>query len=170
MSLRILVGYISETGNTKKVAKAIYDEIPGEKDMIPICDVPDSSIYDLIFLGFPVHRYGPDKKATMRIRQHCLPGRKVALFVTHGAPEGAPELQEWISKFKECASGAELIGFFDCQGQIAIPVKLVMRLSRDRKLRDRAKIDNSKGQPDEIRLTKAREFAREVLGKAGQKV
>ena len=33
-----------------------------------------------------------------------------------------------------------------------------------------AKIDNSKGQPDEIRLTKAREFAREVLGKAGQKV
>jgi len=168
--LRTLVGYISETGNTKKVAKAIYDEIPGEKDMSPICDVPDSSIYDLIFLGFPVHRYGPDKKATMRIRQHCLPGRKVALFVTHGAPEGAPELQEWISKFKECASGAELIGFFDCQGQIAIPVKLVMRLSRDRKLRDRAKIDNSKGQPDEIRLTKAREFAREVLGKAGQKV
>jgi len=152
------------------VAQAIYDEIPGEKDMMPICDVPDSSIYDLMFLGFPVHQFGPDKKATMRMKQHCVPGRKVALFITHAAPEDGPELQEWLAKFKEAASGAELVGIFDCQGQMSKLVKTVLRLSRDKKLRNWAKIDGSQGQPDESRLAKAREFAKETLRKVGQKV
>lgn len=151
------------------MAQAIYDEIPGEKDFMPICDVPDSSIYDLIFLGFPVHQFGPDKKAKMRMKQHCVPGRKVALFVTHAAPESEPELQEWLSKFRECASGAEILGFFNCQGQMSMPVKMVLRLSRDKKLRDWAKIDSSKGQPDESRIAKARVFAKEMLEKAGTK-
>lgn len=163
------MAYISETGNTKKVAQAIYDEIPGEKDFMPICDVPDSSIYGLIFMGFPVHQFGPDKKATMRMKQHCVPGRKVALFVTHAAPESAPELQGWLSKFKEYASGAELVGFFDCQGQMSAPVKMVLRLSRDKRMRDWAKADNSKGQPDEARIRKAKEFAREMLEKVDRK-
>lgn len=164
------MAYISETGNTRKVAQAIYDEIPGEKDFMPVCDVPDSSVYDLIFMGFPMHQFGPDKKATMRMKQHCVPGRKVALFVTHAAPESEPELQGWLSKFKDAASGAEIIGFFDCQGQMSIPVKMVLRLSRDRKLREWAKADSSHGQPDEFRIKKAKEFAQEVLGKVGQKV
>lgn len=165
--MRTLVAYISQTGNTKKVAQAIYDEVPGEKDMIPICDVPDSSVYDLIFLGFPVHQFGPDKKASMRMKQHCVPGRKVALFITHAAPENEPELQEWLAKFREAASGAEIVGLFDCQGQMSKPVKMVLRLSRDKKLREWSKTDNSQGQPDEDRVRKAKEFAREVLGKVG---
>lgn len=156
------------TGNTKKVAQAIYDEVPGEKVLMPICDVPDSSIYDLIFLGFPVHQFGPDKKAVMRMRQHCVPGRKVALFITHAAPESEPELQGWLSKFRECASGAEIVGFFDCQGQMSKPVKMVLRLSRDKRLREWAKIDSSQGQPDASRIDKARAFAREVLAKVGE--
>jgi flavodoxin len=163
--LRTLVAYISQTGNTKKVAQAIYDEVPGEKDLIPICDVPDSSVYDLIFMGFPVHQFGPDKKAIMRMKQHCVPGRKVALFITHAAPENEPEVQEWLSKFREAASGAEIVGFFDCQGQMSKPVKMVLRLSRDKRLREWSKTDNSQGQPDEGRIRKAKEFAREVLGK-----
>ncbi|MHC1710203.1 MAG: flavodoxin family protein [Methanomassiliicoccales archaeon] len=163
------MAYISETGNTKKVAKAIYDEVPGEKDFMPVCDIPDSSVYDLIFMGFPIHQFGPDKKAVMRMKQHCVPGRKVALFVTHAAPESEPELQEWLDKFRDAASGAELLGFFDCQGQMSAPVKMVLRLSRDKKMRDWAKADNSKGQPDDYRMTKAREFAKEMLGKAGIK-
>ncbi len=163
--MRTLVAYISQTGNTKKVAQAIYDEVPGEKDLIPICDVPDSSVYDLIFMGFPVHQFGPDKKAIMRMKQHCVPGRKVALFITHAAPENEPEVQEWLSKFREAASGAEIVGFFDCQGQMSKPVKMVLRLSRDKRLREWSKTDNSQGQPDEGRIRKAKEFAREVLGK-----
>lgn len=166
--MRTLVAYISETGNTKRIAQAIYDVIPGEKDFMPICDVPDSSIYDLIFMGFPVHQFGPDKKAKMRMKQHCVKGRKVALFITHAAPESEPELQEWLAKFKECASEAEIVGFFDCQGQMSKPVKMVLRLSRDKKLRDWAKQDSSQGQPDESRMARAREFAKEVLEKVSK--
>ena len=168
-STRALVGYISETGNTKKAARAIYDEIPGEKDLLSICDVPDPSVYDLIFLGFPIHQFGPDKKAMMRMKQHCVPGRKVALFVTHGAPESEPELQEWLSKFKEAAPGAEMVGLFDRQGQMSVPIRMMLRLSGDRKMRNWAKIDNGKGQPDDSRIMKAREFAKEVLEKVGHK-
>ena len=163
------MAYISETGNTRKVAQAIYDEIPGEKDMMPICDVPDSSVYDLIFMGFPVHQFGPDKKAVLRMTQHCVPGRKVALFITHAAPETEPELQEWLQKFKDLAGKADLIGFFDCQGQMSKPVKMVLRLSRDKKMRDWAKADNSKGQPDEVRIKKAKGFAMEMFQKASGK-
>ena len=159
------MAYISQTGNTKKVAQAIYDEVPGEKDLVPIGDVPDSSIYDLIFMGFPVHQFGPDKKAVLRTTQHCVPGRKVALLITHAAPEDEPELQEWLSKLREAASGAEIVGLFDCQGQMSKPVKMVLRLSRDKKLREWSKTDSSQGQPDEGRIGKAKEFAKEVLGK-----
>lgn len=151
------------------MAQAIYDEVPGEKDMMPICDVPDSSVYDLIFMGFPVHQFGPDKKAVLRMTQHCVPGRKVALFITHAAPEDEPELQAWLQKFKDLACHAELLGLFDCQGQMSAPVKMVLRLSRDKRMRDWAKQDNSKGQPDESRIKKAKEFAREMLAKAERK-
>jgi flavodoxin len=31
--MKALVAYMSQTGNTRKVAQAIFDEIPGEKEM-----------------------------------------------------------------------------------------------------------------------------------------
>ncbi|HIH77155.1 MAG TPA: hypothetical protein HA343_07600, partial [Methanomassiliicoccales archaeon] len=47
--------------------------------------------------------------------------------------------------------------------------RMMLRLSGDRKMRNWAKIDNGKGQPDDSRIMKAREFAKEVLEKVGHK-
>ena len=163
--MKVLVAYMSSTGNTKKVAEAIYGEMTCEKEIKPIGEVQNIGAYDLSFLGFPTHQYGPDKKTKEFLGRHCTDGRKVALFVTHGAPEDAPEISEWMAKFKGAAAGANLVGFFDCQGEISKGVKFIMRTSPKEKVRAWAKSDNSKGQPDEARLAKARAFTRDTLNR-----
>jgi len=163
--MKVLVAYMSSTGNTKKVAEAVYGEIDCEKEIKPIKEVQDIGAYDLAFLGFPTHQYGPDKKVKEVLARHCTNGRKVALFVTHGAPEDFAEVREWMARFKQAAAGANIVGFFDCQGEMSKGVKFYMRISPNKKLRSWAKMDDSKGQPDQARLEKARAFARETLSR-----
>jgi len=70
-----------------------------------------------------------------------------------------------LAKFKDAAIGATIVDMFDCQGQLSKPIKLVMSVYPDSRLRSWAKMDNSKGQPDAARLEKARVFARKVIKK-----
>lgn len=161
--MKVLVAYMSSTGNTKKIAEAIYGEIDYEKEIKPISEVNDIGGYDLAFLGFPVHGYGPDKKTVKIIGGLCTKGRKVALLVTHSAPENEPDVQRWMEKFKQAATGAELMGFFDCQGELAKGVKFIMKIAPKKEMRSQAKMDNSKGQPDKARLERARVFARGTM-------
>jgi flavodoxin len=163
--MKVLVAYMTSTGNTKKIAEAIYGEITAEKEIRPIGEVQDIGTYDLTFLGFPTHGYGPDKKTKEFLARHCINGRKVALFVTHGAPENEPEVSEWMDKFKQAAAGAEIVGSFDCQGKLAKGVKFIMKISPKKEMRSQAKRDNSEGQPDQTRLEKARFFAKETLSR-----
>lgn len=163
--MNVLVAYMSKTGNTKKVAEAIYDEITCEKEIKPIGEVQDIGDYDLSFLGFPTHQFGPDKKTKELLSKHCKDGRKVALFVTHCSPEDVPELPEWMAKFKEAAAGANLVGFFDCQGELAKGLELMMKITPKKEIRFFAKNHNSKGQPDEARLARARAFARDTMNR-----
>ncbi len=37
--MKVLVTYLSRTGNTRKVAQAIFEEIKDEKEIKPIADV-----------------------------------------------------------------------------------------------------------------------------------
>jgi flavodoxin len=161
--MRVLVAYMSKTGNTKKVAEAIFEEISGEKVIKRIDEVESIEGYDIAFLGFPIHAMGPDKKEEGLLKKHCINGRNVALFVTHMAPEDAQDLPSWLDKFRHAASGANIVGLFDCQGQVAKPVKLFMLIAPDAKLRSWAKRDNSKGQPDKARLDRARAFSKDVM-------
>ena len=162
---KVLVAYMTSSGNTKKVAEAIYGEISAEKEIKPIGEIEDIGSYDISFLGFPTHGYGPDKKAKAVLQKLCKDGRKVALFVTHAAPEDEPEVAEYMTKFSQAAAGAEVVGTFECQGQLASGVKLIMKISPNKKLRADAKRDNSKGQPDESRLERARAFARDTMSR-----
>ena len=164
--MKVLVTYMSSTGNTKKVAEAIYSGIDCEKEIRPIKEVQDIGAYDLSFLGFPTHGQGPDKKTKEALARLCTNGRNVALFVTHAAPEDAPELPQSIAKFKGAAAGANIVGVFDCQGELAKGVKVIMRISPNKQLRTWAKIDNSQGQPNQARLEKAQAFAKETLSRA----
>jgi len=161
--MKALVAYMSNTGNTKKVAEAIYETLDCEKEIKPIDQVADISGCDLSFLGFPVQNFGPDPKAVRFLQKHCQPGRDVALFVTHAAPENAEELPGCLEGFRNAAAAANVVGIFDCQGQLAKWVKFVMSIMPNRELRAMAKRDTSQGQPDAAQLDRARAYAREML-------
>ncbi len=162
--MKVLVGYMSQTGNTKKVAEAIFDEIEAEKEIKKLKEIKDMEGYNLVFLGFPIHGFGPDKKAKKFLETQCK-GKKIALFITHAASEDSELIPEWLAKFKDAATGATIVDMFNCQGQLSKPIKLVMSIHPDSRLRSWAKMDNSKGQPDAARLEKARVFARKVMKK-----
>jgi flavodoxin len=153
---------MSKTGNTKKVAEAIYGEIACDKELKRVESVKDLEGYDLAFLGFPIHIYGPDKKAK-RFLESQTEGKRIALFITHASPEDHEELPGYLAKFKDAVAGATLVGMFDCQGELAKGIKLLMSVQPDPKQRLWAKTDDSQGQPDATRIERARVFARKTM-------
>lgn len=169
--MKVLVTYMSKTGNTRKVAEAILGEIQDEKEIKPINVVDTLDGYDIAFLGFPVHKEGADKETVKFLEKHCINGRKVALFITHASPEDSPDLPPMLEKFRDAACGATIVDMFDCQGELARSVKMIMSILPNAKYRSWAKQDNSQGQPDRARLYRARVFSRKVMEKlheAGQ--
>jgi flavodoxin len=151
---------MSQTGNTKKVAEAIYSVIPQPKEIKRVEEVTSLEGYELSFLGFPMHNFGPDKKAKTFLETH-VKDRNIALFITHMAPEDSPSVQGWIQKFKDAAVGANIVGVFDCQGQASRLIKILMIIP----LFFMRQSDNSQGQPDAARLERARAFANEIMNK-----
>ncbi|APH39441.1 flavodoxin family protein [Methanohalophilus halophilus] len=161
--MKVLVTYITRTGNTKKVAEAIYDEIDEQKEMKPLDEVNSLDGYDLTFIGFPINQLYPPEKA-QKFLNNQTSGRDSALFMTHGVPEGTGLILDWISTAKEMASGANIIDIFNCQGKVARKVLDILQNSDDPEMRAFANMCVlAKEQPDRIRLQKAREFARSIV-------
>ena len=161
--MKVLVAYMSSTGNTKKIAEAIFEEIEEEKEIRKIEQVESIGSYDVAFLGFPVHNLGPDKKAVKLLKRHCTDGRAVVLFITHGTRENSPDLLPQLDKFRQAASGANIVDVFNCQGELAKAIKRVMSIWPNAQFRLWAKMDNSQGQPDTTRIDRARAFSRAVM-------
>jgi len=161
--MKVLVAYMSKTGNTKKVAEAIFEQISDEKEMKAIGEVDSIEGYDIAFLGFPIHRMGPDRKTAKLIEKHCIDGRNVALFITHAAPEDSQDLPPMLEKFRQAARGANIVDMFDCQGELDKTTRRIISVLPNAKLRSGAKQDNSRGQPDKARLDRARAFSRNVM-------
>jgi flavodoxin len=90
--MKVLVAYMSKTGNTRKVAEAIYEEIERDKEIKRVKEVKDLEGYDLAFLGFPVYNHGPDKKARRFLeRQTKYPDPKVRLWAKIDDSQGQPD-------------------------------------------------------------------------------
>jgi len=161
--MKILVTYMSQTGNTRRVAEAIYGEIKGDCDIKEIKDVKSLDGYDISFVGFPIHAFGPAQEADQFLREHSA-GKRIALFITHAASEGDVMLQEWLAKCREASEGADIIGMFDCQGELAQPIMDMLINSDDPMMRAFGEQGPlTKGQPDKIRLKKAQAFALEII-------
>jgi len=163
--MKVLVGYMSQTGNTKKVAEAIFSQIEADKEIRSLDQIDSLDGWDFAFIGFPVHGFGPSYNAEVFLEKHSA-GKKLALFVTHAAPEGDEELQKWLEECKKPAAAGDLVGFFDCQGELAEPVAEMLKQSDSPKIVAYGELRPlTIGQPDEKRLERAREFARQIMGK-----
>jgi flavodoxin len=169
IEMKVLVTYLSQTGNTKKVAEAIFGEIKGDKEMKTMEATSDLNGYDLAFVGFPVWSSGPAEPARKFLEAHAK-GKKVALFVTHATPP-IPQMQGFLNgilaKCKAVAAQAQLVGFFDCQGALSEPVANMCAKSDNPMIKQFAALRPSTlGHPDVEELEKARAFARDVMKKA----
>jgi flavodoxin len=163
--MKTLVAYFSQTGNTQKVARRIFEEISGEKEITELGKLQDLQGYDLVFIGFPIVKFGaPPEVADFLSKQ--APGHKIAIFITHSAGENMPQLPEWIKSSTECAAGAEVKGIFNCQGELAKVVADFMLHSGDAELVIWAKMRPATiGHPDHSRLAAAAAWARDIQGK-----
>jgi flavodoxin len=163
--MKTLVAYFSQTGQTKKVAEAIYESIEGDKELKELSQVDGLEGYDLSFIGFPIIAFGPAKDGKDFLEQHAA-GRKIALFITHAAPEDQEGVDAWLDKCREAAASADLVGFFDCQGELAEAIANVLLKSDDPMMRSFGeRRPETLGQPDAACLQRAGEFARETMGK-----
>lgn len=164
--MRILVTYFSQSGNTRKVAEAIHEELGSDAELKELSEVENLDGYDLTFLGFPIMAFGPAQPAKEFMEKHA-DGKKVALFVTHAAPEDEAQLEDWLVNCRKAATCAESVGFFHCQGELAEAVAEALLKSDNEMLQafGRRRPDTL-GQPDAERLARARAFARETMEKA----
>lgn len=163
--MKLLVTYMSQTGNTKKVAEAIYGEITEPKEIKTLEDIENLDECDFAFIGFPLHAFGPAEPAKKFLEAHSA-GKRIALFITHAAPEDSEEVKGWLKASRDAASKADIVNMFDCQGELAQPVIDMLLGSDDPNMRAFGELGPAtKGQPDETRLERARAFARETMEK-----
>jgi len=161
--MKVLITYISRTGNTKKVAQAIFEEIKAKKEMKELSLVNSLEGYDLIFIGFPIEGFEPAKEAAGFLEKYAA-GKNVALFISHAAIEDSPNLIPWLGKCKAAAAKANLKGMFNCQGELPEIVAEYMSKSKDEKLIAWAKMrPSTMGQPDSVRLQRARDWSKEMI-------
>jgi flavodoxin len=163
--MKVLVAYMSQTGNTQKVAEAIYREISHDKEIKNLEEVESLDDYHFSFIGFPLHAFGPAEPAKKFLEEHSA-GKTIALFITHAAPEESEEVKGWLKTSQEAASNADIVNVFDCQGELAQPVIDMLLSSDDPNMRAFGELGPAtKGLPDETRLERARAFARDTMAK-----
>jgi len=161
--MKSLVVYYSETGNTRKVAEAIYQPIPQEKELRDLASTKDLEGYDLIFFGFPVISRKVAKKAADLLETNAK-GKKIALFCTQGAAKDSEFALAALEHGRKLCEGADILGVFNCRGEVAHKImEAVSQKPEFHSWVESAK--GSVGHPDESDLKQATEFAREIVQK-----
>lgn len=158
---KILVTYASWTGNTKKVAEAIFEELVGDKTLKSVDETLDVSPYDIVFVGFPVHSHGVPYKIE-ELLKNIPAGKKIALFSTHGSLTGSRLSREALEHATILASKTKVLGTFSCRGKVSLKAMEVLGKSPEHK----AWVDmaaSAQTHPDENDLEAARSFARWIL-------
>jgi flavodoxin len=163
--MKVLVTYYSETGNTEKVAQAIYKRIQAaEKAIAPIQETINVEEYDLIFCGFPVHASSVPLKAELFLKS--IPqGKKVAIFATHGSLRMGPLATTAFDYAVSLLSKEKVIGTFGCRGK----VKRDLLEALAKKPEHRAWAEEARSaaaHPDDADLEDAKDFAKNMEKKA----
>lgn len=115
--MKSLVLWSSRTGNTKAVAQAIYDALPGEKDIVEEGREKDTSGYDVIFVGFWGFRRGADTAARRTLAS--LHNKKVAIYGTAGTyPDSAAARDYLANAAALLPEDSTCLGTFICQGRV----------------------------------------------------
>ena len=158
--MKILVTYFTQTGNTEKVAQAIYQALGAKKELLPVKEVKDPDGYDIIFCGFPVHAHSVPL-AVQNFIKGIPSGKKLALFVTHGSLRGGELATTAIEHAISLASKLKVLGTFGCRGKVDPKIiEALLKKPEHRAWAETAK--SAASHPDESDLEDARHFAKKV--------
>jgi flavodoxin len=159
--MKALVTYYTQTGNTEKVARAIFEALPLDKELIPVQDLQGAKGYDIIFCGFPVQVHSVPGKAQPFIKG-LGENQKVAFFSTHGSLRGGQLPKQAFEHAIGLASKAKVIGHFGCRGK-ADPkiIEFLMKTLENRAWAEEAQ--SADGHPDAADLADAQKFALKML-------
>ena len=157
---KTLVAYFSRSGNTKKVAEAIFEAIEGAKDLKPVEEAQPLDDYSLVFVGFPVQSHSVPYKVEEFLK--TIPAKKkIALFCTHGALPGHRLSREAIEHAVILAAKAKVLGTFAVRGRISMQaLEALSRSPEHQEWTDMAASANT--HPNETDLAEAKVFARQI--------
>ncbi len=144
--MKTLVVYSSQSGNTKKLAEAVYEVLPGEKEIHPVEEAPDPEGFDLVAVGFWFKAGNPDPKSAEYLRK--VQGTRLFLFATHGAAPDSEHARKGMAAARALAEGADIVGTFNCQGAVkpGLLEKVKARPNPPEWIGD---ADSAAGHPDE---------------------
>jgi len=182
--MKILIAYFSQTGNTEKIARAIYDEAAAHGHEVDLKSVDDTTpvsfnSYDIVFLGSACHDADLAEPVLMMLDSiEGSPTFKMAGFVTHSTvkPTGSERDQELYDRWAGLCVGSfertslekkmDLVGYFHCQGVPSPPIEEFIHreiIQDDKEWGEY--LSEVKKHPDDVDLMNAREFTRSVLTK-----
>lgn len=117
--MKSLIVYASQSGNTKKLAQAVFDALPGHKALHPIDKTtPGADDYDLVAVGFWLQAGKPVAPAADYLAA-IGPGKKVFLFATHGAAVDSGHARAAMENARSLVpAGSDVVGVFHCQGEV----------------------------------------------------
>jgi flavodoxin len=161
--MKALVTYFSKTGNTKKVAQAIYEALPVDKEIKPIQDLEGAAGYDVVFCGFPVYAHSVPEKAQPFIKA-LGKGQRVAFFSTHGSLRGGQLPRQAFENALGLAAKANVLGHFGCRGKVNPRIiEMLMQQQENRAWAEEAQ--SAEAHPDQADLEDAKAWALSVLTK-----
>jgi len=162
--MKVLVTYYSESNNTEKLAKAIYEGINAtEKDVVPISEA-DPKGYDVIFIGFPVHTHSVPGKMEKFIK--TIPeGKKLAFFATHGSLRGGQLAITAMYHALSLGVKQTILGTFGCRGNVN-PDLIETLLQKPEHKAWAMETQSAAGHPDDADLENGKIFADIMIAKA----
>jgi flavodoxin len=161
--MKALVAYYSETGNTKKVAQAIYEAIEFDKELKKVEDVQNTSGYDIIFYGFPVQAHSVPTKAIGFIAKIPV-GQKIAFFSTHGSLPGGLLPQQAFEHALGLAAKLTVLGHFSCRGMVVEQIiDMLIKSPQHQAWAEEAR--GALNHPDINDIADAKTFAAQMMAK-----
>lgn len=179
--MKILITYFSQTGNTEKIAEAIYEESSknNEVSLKPIKKVKigDLDEYDLIFIGSACHD-ADLAKPVLRFLKKIPESPKYAIagFYTHSTflQEGEEKIKKLSEKwFGKCSVSFEKLekdknvnfkGYFRCQGVPSPPIEQFIHnaiIKNDEEWK--AFLEEVKKHPSETDKENAKIYTKKIL-------
>ena len=170
--MKVLVTYFSQSGNTEKIANAIWEEAVtcSDADLKKLEEITPDMVaeYDCIFMGSPLHSgslAAPVKECLGVLKSTS--GQQMAGFITHMAPAYPEQDMDAFEEPMKTAcreKGIEYRGCFDCQG--ALTESMHEAVQKKHNLSDEqwaGMVKQMTGHPNEEDVANAKACAKEVL-------